>query len=318
VAACTKERSVKKYASILLLIGCIFSLPGLGRADSGNYQMIGGFTSFSGVVGGDASPNYIRAFGLGLRSIDCSVINCSDPLLFFDQVCPDAGCLAAGGMATNYSLLSAGEPTNYLTLQSFSCIASQPLCANTPNELDFVPSPGSILSLNQNTGESEMLLGALTFTNGTWTGNADFGITITATDISAPHNAYTFNGFVHMQLNTAQPGLPNAGQIAHGDADCISLTNSAGQPVTDPQTRLSMGDFCAYELNNPLGASNTVVVNLYGTINSLDPTRYGDLTGGGFLDSPSVPEPAQWPVVGGVLALAAMRLRRQRPIAHKS
>jgi hypothetical protein len=167
-----------------------------------------------------------------------------------------------------------------------------------------------------------MLLGSLTFTNGVWTGDADFGFTLTATDVNAPHNAYTFNGFVHMQLNTAPPGVTNPAQKAQMDADCVYLTNSGGQPVTDPQTGLSLSNFCVYELNNPLGLSNTAAVNLYGTIGSLDPTRFGDLAGGGFLTAPasSVPEPAQWPLlealflplpcVAGVVAHGHNRFRR--------
>lgn len=167
---------------LLLTIGLI-AVPIAGLADSGSYQITGGFTTFSGNVGGDSDPNYIKALPDTPISIDCSQVNCSNPLLFFGQVCPDAGCQTPGGTATNYSLVDFAEPTNFLTLESFGCPPGPPACANTKNELDFTPSNLSILGYNQQTGQSEMLLGTITFANGTWTGDADFGITITATDI---------------------------------------------------------------------------------------------------------------------------------------
>jgi hypothetical protein len=288
---------------LLAVIGMLL-LAGLVYADSGTYSMTGGFTSFSGNVGGDADPNYIRALGLH-TGVDCGIVDCSNPLLFFDQICPDAGCSAAGGPASADSLLSGCDPTNYLTFRSYGCPPSaSPICANTPNELDFVPATNSILS------QGGMLLGSLTFTNGVWTGDADFGFTITATDILGPHNAYTFTGNLHMILNTAAPGGTNPHQIAQDNADCISLTNQSGQSVSSFVDRY----FCAYELNNGLGLSNTTTVNLYGTIGSLDPTRFGDVTGGFITDAngnlilpvQSTPEPQLWPVISGLLAIGVV------------
>ena len=293
---------------LLTVIGMLL-LAGMVHADSGTYSMTGGFTSFSGVVGGNASPNYIRNFGLTPPVVDCGAVDCSNPLLFFNQICPDAGCSTAGGPALADSLLAAGDPTNYLTFDSYSC-PNTAFCSNTPNELDFVPSTGSILGFNQQTGNNEMLLGSLTFTNGIWTGNADFGITITATDVLGPHNAYTFTGNLHMTLNTAAPGLTNPHQIAQDNADCISLTNQSGQSVSGFEDR----NFCAYELNNGLGLSNTTTVNLYGTIGSLDPTRFGDVTGGFITDAngglivpvQATPEPELWPVISGLLFIGVV------------
>ena len=174
---------------------------------------------------------------------------------------------------------------------------------NTPNELDFVPATDSILGFNQQLGKPEMLLGSLTFTNGTWTGDADFGITITATDVLSPHQAYTFTGLVHMTLNTAAPGLTDPHQIARDNADCISLTDQSGQPLVGFMDRW----FCADELNNGLGISNTTTVNLFGTIGSLDPTRFGDLTGGGFVvPVQATPEPELWPMMSALLVIGVV------------
>jgi len=291
-----------RTATLLAAAISILLVASIAHADSGTYSMSGGFTSFSGNVGGNADPNYIRA--VGLNQITCGAPGCSG----FSQICPDAGC-ASDGPRTAASLLSVGLPTNFLTFQSFGCPpAVSPICANTPNELDFVPATDSILGLNQNTGQTEMLLGSLTFTNGIWTGDADFGFTVTATDIASPHNSYTFTGNIDMQLNSAPPGLTNPAQIAYANADCISLTNQAGQPVSTFEDR----NFCVYELNNGLGFSNTATVNLYGTIGSLDPLRFGDLTGGGFVvPVESTPEPKSGPLMGTVLIVAYVIYRRR-------
>ena len=299
---------------MVLLTSGLLVAPGAGRADSGTYQITGGFTTFTGTVLGNDAPNYIRAFGLNPVSVDCGEINCSNPLLFFGQVCPDAGCSAIQGTATNYSLLTFGsDPTNYLTFESFSC-PDIAICGNTPNELDFVPSTSSILGFNPKSQTSEMLLGQITFANGTWTGDASFGFTVTATDILAPHNAYTFNGYIDMVLKSAPAGLTNPAQIAALDADDIYLANASNQPLLDPFTADGIGSVFAYEKNNPLGLSNTVTVNLYGTIGSLDPTRFGDLTGGGFLSgsAPSaVPEPSGIVLCGSALIIVTARARRR-------
>jgi hypothetical protein len=295
---------------LLLTVIAILSLAGIVRADSGTYSMTGGFTSFSGVVGGNADPNYIRALGLN-QSIDCGGADCSNPLLLFEQVCPSAGCSTETGPSAADSLLSAGLPSNYLTFESFGCPpTASPICANTPNRLDFVPATDSILGFNQQTGQTEMLLGSLTFANGVWTGDADFGITITATDILDPHNAYTFTGLLHMTLNTAPPGVTNPALIAQDNADCISLTDQSGQPLSTFEDK----GFCAYELNNGLGLSNTTTVNLYGTIGSLDPMRYGDVTGGFIVDDSggfivpvqATPEPELWPVISALLVIGVV------------
>jgi len=310
---------------LMAMVVCILLAPGAGRADSGTYQITGGFTTFTGTVLGNDAPNYIRALPVTPVSVDCGQIDCSNPLLFFGQVCPDAGCAATQGTATNYSLLFGDEPSNYVTFESFSCPVIA-LCSNTPNELDFVPSNSSILGFNPKSQTDEMLLGQITFANGTWTGDASFGITITATDVLAPHNAYTFNGYIDMVLNTAPAGLTNQAQIAALNADFIYLANASNQPLLDPFTADGIGSVRAYELNNGIGASNTVTVNLYGTIGSLDPTRFGDLTGGGFLDSSTtdvlsgrvpgtspVPEPGTIAMVGtGLLAGVASSRRWRR------
>lgn len=306
------------WLGLVVLSG--LAAPGAGRADSGTYQITGGFTTFTGTVLGNDTPTYIRAFGLSPVSVDCGEINCSNPLLFFGQVCPDAGCSATQGAATNYSLLTFGsDPTNYLTFESFSC-PDIAICANTPNELDFVPSTSSILGFNPISETTEMLLGSLTFTNGTWPADADFGITITATDVKTPHDAYTFNGFLHMTLNSSASGLTNPVAIAQGDADSITLHNSSNQPLVDPFTGENIGSVFAYEITNPLGLSNTASFNLYGTIGSLDPTRFGDLTGDGFLSgaAPSeVPEPSGIILCGSALIIVTVRARRGTRAARR-
>jgi hypothetical protein len=291
-------------------------LCGVARADSGDFRISGGFTTFSGVVDGSFAPTYIRS--LPIPPPGCLGPNCSDPLAFFEEVCPDTGCSTPFGPATNFSITFGGTPTNTLTFEAFGCNPNVPLCANAPNELDFVPpSNPSILGTNF-LGYPEMLLGSLTFTNGVWTGDADFGITITATDIAAPHNAYTFDGLIHMTLRTPDPGATDPGLITREGADCISLATPAGQPVTNPQTHIALGSVCVPEINNPLGLSNTTTFNLYGTIGSLDPTRFDDLAGGGFLlppDGNPVPEPGSLALVLSSIFGATLTIRRRRSIS---
>jgi hypothetical protein len=280
--------------------------------------MSGGFTTFSGPVDGSDAPTYIRSLPIPPPGVDCSVIDCSNPLLFFEEVCPDTGCSTFSGPATNVSLTFGGHPTNTQTFEAFGCNPSIPVCANAPNELDFAPSNLSILSTGV-LGYPEMLLGTLTFTNGVWTGDADFGITITATDIFAPHNAYTFDGLVHMTLRLADPSATDPALITHEAADCISVTTPTGQPVTNPQTHIGIGSVCVPELNNPLGLSNTTTVNLFGTIGSLDLTRFSDPSDGGFLLPPAggnaVPEPASLALLVSSMLGAASVVRRRRSVA---
>ena len=305
-----------------LFLFCLFIagsalLCNIARADSGTYQISGGFTTFSGNVDGNQAPTYIRSLPIPPPTVDCTVVDCSNPLLFFEEVCPDAGgCATAFGPATNFSLLTGGDPANTVTFEAFGCNPSIPICSNTPNELDFVPSSLSILGKNI-FGYDEMLLGSLMFTNGVWTGDADFGITITATDISTPHNAYTFDGLFHMTLRTPDPGVTDPSLVTHEGADCISLTTPTGQPVTNPVTHIGIGSVCVPELNNPLGLSNTTTFNLYGTIGSLDPTRFDDLSGGGFFLAPpggnGVPEPPSLALVVSSIIGAALIVRRRRP-----
>jgi hypothetical protein len=310
-----------RFFLFCLLIAGPALLGGFARADSGSYGISGGFTTFSGNVGGSQSPNYIRSLPIPPPNVDCSVIDCSNPLLFFSEVCPDSGCGTPFGPATNFSLRSGIDPTNTLTFESFGCDPSIPICHNTPNELDFNPSPVSILGTGV-LGYPEMLLGTLTFTNGVWTGDADFGITITATDILAPFNAYAFDGFIHMRLRIPDPGVTDPGLLTHEGADCISLTTTAGQGVTNPQTHTGIGEVCVPELNNPLGLSNTTTVNLFGTIGSLDPTRFEVVSGDGFIlppaDGNTVPEPASLALLLSSIfgAASIMKGRRSRLSFH--
>jgi hypothetical protein len=309
---------------ILLAANCLFVLAGTARGDSGTYSMTGGFTTFfSDNVGGNADPNYVRGIAQNEGTICGS--SCSDPLFGFTQLCPAAGCNTDGGASVIDSLLVGSAPSNFVTFESFGCPpTASPICANPANELDFVPDPNpSILSFDPNTGQTEMLLGTLTFTNGTFSGNADLGFTVTATDVANSQISHTFTGSIHMQLNIAPPGITNPGQAAQENADCISLTDAAGQPVSTFVDR----NFCAYESSNGLGLPNTTTVNLYGTIGSLDPTRFGDVTGGFIVDSAgnliqpvtSTPEPSSWPLIMAALVIGAVVYqRRGRPTKQAS
>ena len=291
--------------SLVIIVG-ILAFAGTLRADSGSYTITGGFTTFSGNVDGNDAPTYIRAFPNG--QVACGLPGCSNPLAGFNQVCPDAGCSAASGMATNVPITFAGSPTSFLTFESFGCSPSIPVCANTPNELDFVPANLTFLSFNS----SPALLGTFTFSNGIWTGDADFGITITATDIATPHNSYTFNGYIHMGT-TPNDFVNNTPQQ---NADYVYLEGSNGQPYTNQLAPDGLGSVRAYELRDSPTGSNTVTFNLYGVLGSLDPVSFGNVSGGGFADisttntlggppNGTVPEPGSFAMLGAGLIVAA-------------
>ena len=137
----------------------------------------------------------------------------------------------------------------------------------------------------------------MTFTNGIWSGEADFGFSIIANDTTTGV-LHTFTGFVHLGLtpnsNTATPDQ---------NADFVYLTNASGTALIDPLTNATLPSLRAYELADSPNGSNTVTADLYGVFGSLDPTRFANATGGEFLDKSltttpggpptnQVPEPA--------------------------
>ena len=273
-------------SSVLLLCILLF---GAASARATTIIVEGGINTFSGVVFGNVAPSYLWV-NQGVTLCQPSACPSSAGL----QICPDlafGGCSAFSGMATNVDL-----DTN-----PFSSLGTRVIFGTegaTPyNELTFRPS-GSF----DGEPEEEFRLGTLTFANGLWTGDADFGFSIKARVLSVDH---VFTGFLHMDLT------PNTGTAA-ANADYIVLRTAAGTPVLHPLTLKPLGSVRAYE-------GSSVTVTLWGSLGSLDPTRFSDPTEGGFIDASitddlanPVPEAGTLGLLSlGIGALAIIRKRRQ-------
>jgi len=260
---------------VLLAACCLLLITGTVQAD--NVSITGAFTSFTGVVTNQSLLDWCPADQCGSIGPPSQGV----------QLCPDAGCSTFFGPLTNFPI-----PMNPSQDTTSSVTFSVPF--NPPsNELIFKAEQGLNGSPLVVDPHAAFKLGTLTFTNGLWTGDADFGFSIVAQDATT-QTAHVFTGFVHMGLTS-----PNTGTPAQ-NADFIYLTDAAGNPVVSPLTDVTLPSLRAYELADSPTGSNTVSADLYGVFGSLDPTSLQNVTGGGFLDAsltpalstPPVPEPS--------------------------
>jgi hypothetical protein len=262
-------RNVKQNLLWPSLTALVCLVSSTARADTVN--ITAGITSFSGIVGSASGYSTYYSLISGTSSVCVpGPIPCFSPLYGFDPLCPDAGCGTGFGLAKNVPLNSPNESTSTVVFKAANLTSEL-----TPNALSFQTAGLQ----NDVDIHDEFELGTLSFTNGIWSGNADFGLTIIAFD-STTGKDYTFNGF--LQLNVTN----NTGNAAENE-DYILLTDASGNPVVNPLTGVTLPSFKVYELGqSPLGNSGSVT--LYGTTGSLDPTRFADPTGAGFL-GPSMP-----------------------------
>src|SRR5262249_2410479 len=272
----------------LVAVFAIFLVAGGVRADQ--IAVTGAFTSFTGDIIGQSST-----FFEFCPANSCGVVGPPPPPV---ATCPDAGCATVVGTA---HVPIGGDPTRDTINQlSFRIEGS------TENALIFNAAAPANLSPT-----SEFKLGTLTFTNGIWSGDADFGFSIVARD-STTATSHRFDGLIHMSLT------PNTGTTPQQNADFIYITNLAGQPAVNPLTLQPLGSIRAYELADSPSGSNSVTVDLFGKFRSLDLTRFDNPTEGGFLDVSvtsdlggppgAVAEPGTFGLLGsGVLALAALK-----------
>jgi hypothetical protein len=207
------------------------------------------FTSFTGVVGDDFQfKTYING----------------------SRVCPDTGC--ATGIGVLHLPLSNGasgiefQNTNFGAFQTLNSIEFQPACP--PN----VPCD---LALGQ-----RFLLGWLTYENGTWFSDPEFGIELKTFSADPAFDGFVLSDTLHLRIT------PNSvSNTPYQNADFLYFVN-------DP----SLGSLRAFELgDDPSG--NSVTIEIWGMINSLHVLELTNATGGGFWDpsvgdQPTVPEPA--------------------------
>lgn len=280
-----------------LVVFCFIFFAGTASADT--IQVTGAFTSFTGTV-----------LGQGVSFVQyCPAQTCGfagPPPPNFGLVCPDSGCGTPVGIA---HVPLGGNPA----LDTFNQLSFF-VDTLTTNGLVFQAArdPNSFF-LNDVSPGGEFKLGTLTFTNGIWSGDADFGFSIVARDLTT-HVSHAFDGLIHMSLT------PNTGPTPASRADFIYITDPAGNPVVSPLTLTPLPSFRVFELGD--AASNTATVDLFGRFGSLDLTRFDNVTGGGFLDvslttdlggpPTQAPEPATLALFGSAL-LALVALRKKTP-----
>jgi hypothetical protein len=255
---------------MLVLTLCAVSLLPATAQDS--VRITGAFTTFTGIVGGNST--YMSYCGAD----SCAVPGGTPPPL----ICPDAGC---GPLFAD----NAGARTNYpLGNPQFDTSSSVAFWVDgaVSNNLTFKSNgDGGLLQINP---LGEFKLGTLSFTNGTWLGNAAFGFTIIVQDSSSGsfHGTHTFTGFLDLLLTpTDLTKSPEA------NADYVYIADANGNPVANPFTLQTLTSMRVYEaFDAPAGSSNTGAVTLYGQLGSLELTRMADPTGGAFLDFSLTPD----------------------------
>jgi hypothetical protein len=288
---------------VLCTTFCVLLFAGTANAD--NVIVTAGITSFRGVV-----------LGSNVTNIDwCGTATCSGP---GQQVCPDivnGGCAAGFGEA---NLAIGLDPATNTTATVVFQVAGNP----PANALSFTANSGLNGAPMSVDPTAEFKLGSLTFANGLWSGPADFGFSIFANDTTTGV-LHTFTGFLHLDLTpnsiTATPDQ---------NADFVYLTNASGTALIDPLTNATLPSLRAYELTDSPNGSNTVTADLYGVFGSLDPTRFANATGGGFLDTsltttPGGPPTNQMPEPATIVLLLAGLLSisgslRKNPLGRSS
>lgn len=246
----------------LALIALVIPIP----AAASLVSVTAAFTSFTGTVGDDnfQFETYID----GIR------------------VCPDAGC-------------GSGIGVLHLALPGINAVEFQNTdfgVFRTFNEIFFSSAPAQDIVLGQS-----FLLGWLSYENGIWFTDPEFGIELTAHSADPAFDGFVFSDTLHLRIT------PNsASNTAHQNADFLYF-------VLDP----SLGSLRAFELgDDPSG--NRVTTEVWGMINSLHVLELTNATGGGFwdpsvADQPTVPEPTSLALLlAGACGLAWMGRARAR------
>jgi hypothetical protein len=241
-------------------------------------SVTGGFTFFQGNVIGNAAPSFING----------------------TQICPDAGCS---------TLFGSGQvvfPSPVETIDFYTTpFPGGP--ANTLNEVKFTPAAPQ----NVPGAHSEFKLGTITFENGIWSDNADFGFHLTSVSTAPDLNGHVFTADLHLTLT------PNVSADPNVNADFIDFYDTGtGLPIRDPMN-IPLPSLRVFELADGINIGS---VDVYGEIGSLFLTRFANPTGGLFLDashdlapsgSPSgtVPEPSTILLLGTALAVVIRHVR---------
>jgi hypothetical protein len=150
-------------------------------------------------------------------------------------------------------------------------------------------------------------LGTFSFTNGQWYPQADVGFLLTTQSADPALNGHTFSGLLHLVSTSPDDGIPA------DEADYFYITDVNGLPIAGANSARVYEEFIQPS-DNP---GNTGSFALMGHIDSLIPTDFVSLGGGGFTNASlqpvlAVPEPDVYAMLlAGLAALHFVARRRK-------
>ncbi len=210
---------------------------------------------------------------------------------YFDQhrgqgpeaICPDAGCGTGIGVA-NLDFNTLYTPQLEFWNTDFGV-------ERTRNSITLQTTPQVDVVLGQ-----EFLLATITYTNGIWFTDPEFQLEFYAGSSDPAFDGHIFSDTLHLTITSNM--LTNT---PDQNADYLWFVNNQ-----------FLGSIRAYELGDSPNGSNSVTVELYAMISSLDPTRLANATGGGFLNPSVLPLPEPVPSTLLAVGVALFGWRRTR------
>ncbi len=150
-------------------------------------------------------------------------------------------------------------------------------------------------------------LGTFSFTNGQWYPQADVGFLLTTQSADPALNGHTFSGLLHLVSTSPDDGIPA------DEADYFYITDVNGLPIAGANSARVYEEFIQPS-DNP---GNTGSFALMGHIDSLVPTDFVSLGGGGFTNASlqpvlAVPEPDVYAMLLAGLAAVHFLARRRK------
>lgn len=173
----------------------------------------------------------------------------------------------------------------------------------TENVVSFTPAVNQVV--NGFGPTNKFLMGTLAFTNGVWSSDrVNLSFNLTATSPDPAYSGYDF------EVSDVLVMKATANSPANTPAQNADYLYVAGLP--------QLGSVRAYELADSPSGSNTVIVDVYGYLDSLHLGDFRNARGGGFIDASveaqpvsQVPVPAAGWLVATAAGLVAPWMRRR-------